>query len=137
MREAVGGSLLLYLIIPIIIIFIVFIGFIMRYASAYRAANYIVTQIESCQGYDGCSSDWDTADNLKVILSKYRYNGNYTITCKPVEGVSNAIVHDVELEVEFDLPFIGNFSAFSVRAETKSMHNSKCYAPNPRTGKIG
>ena len=66
MREAVGGSLLMYLIIPIIIIFIVFIGFIMRYASAYRAANFIVTQIESCQGYSDCASDWDTRDNIRM-----------------------------------------------------------------------
>ena len=126
MREAVGGSLLLYLIIPIIIVFIVFIGFIMRYASAYRAANFIVTQIESCQGYTDCASNWNTAANRKVISSKYRYQGSYTITCSKVDDVPNAVVHDVELEVEFDLPLLGTLPAFSVKAQTKSMHNSKC-----------
>ena len=134
MREAVGSSLLLYLIIPIIIIFIVFIGFIMRYASAYRAANFIVTQIESCQGYSDCASDWDTSDNIRTISTKYRYNGSYSITCKEVNA--NSIVHDVELKVEFDLPLIGTLPAFSVKAETKSMHNTKCGNPNPKTGII-
>ena len=122
MREAVGGSLLLYLIIPIIIIFIVFIGFIMNYASAYRAANYIVTQIESCQGYADCKSNWDK----EYVSSKYHYVGPATISCRQIEGISNAVTYDVVLDVEFDLPLIGSFSPFKVKAETKSMHNGTC-----------
>ena len=122
MREAVGGSLLLYLIIPIIIIFIVFIGFIMNYASAYRAANYIVTQIESCQGYSDCKSNW----NKEYVSSKYHYVGPATISCRKIDGISNAVVYDVELKVVFDLPIIGSFNAYSVKSETKSMHNNTC-----------
>ena len=122
MREAVGGALLYYIIIPIFIIFIVFIGFIMRYASAYRAANYIVTQIESCQGYGDCSSDWDPA----VVSSKYHYKGNVTVSCSTVKGASNSVVYDVSLDVEFDLPIVGKFTPFKVKAETKSMYNNTC-----------
>ena len=125
MREAIGGSLLLYLIIPIIVIFIVFIGFIMRYASAYRAANFIVTQIESCQGYGDCASDWfDNSDNLRTISSKYRYKGKVKVDCENV--TNNTVAYDVTLNVEFDLPFVGTFTPFSVKSQTKSMHNSTC-----------
>ena len=122
MREAVGGSLLLYLIIPIIIIFIVFIGFIMNYASAYRAANYIVTQIETCQGRSDCKSNWST----EVVSNKYHYVGPATVSCRSVDGVTNAVVYDVNLKVVFDLPIIGSFNAYSVKSETKSMHNNTC-----------
>lgn len=122
MREAVGGSLLLYLIIPIIIIFIVFIGFIMNYASAYRAANYIVTQIETCQGHSDCKSNWST----EVVSSKYHYVGPATVSCRTIDGVTNAVVYDVNLKVVFDLPVIGSFNAYSVKSETKSMHNNTC-----------
>ena len=118
MREAIGGALLYYIIIPLLIVFIVFIGFIMRYASAYRAANYIVTQIESCQGYGNCSSNWDS----NVLSSKYHYNGTVDISCHAIS--SNLAVYDVRLYVDFDLPLIGKFNAFNVNAETKSMHNT-------------
>ena len=122
MREAVGGSLLMYLIIPIILVFIFFIGFIMNYASAYRAANYIVTQIESCQGYNDCKSNWDK----EYVSSKYHYVGPATISCRKIDGVANGVTYDVELKVVFDLPFVGNVNAYSVKSETKSMHNNTC-----------
>lgn len=122
MREAVGGSLLLYLIIPIIAIFIVFIGFIMNYASAYRAANYIVTQIESCQGYSDCKSNW----SKEYVSNKYHYAGPATVTCRTIDGVANSVIYDVQLQVVFDLPILGNINAYSVRSETKSMRNNTC-----------
>ena len=56
------------------------------------------------------------------------------LECKEINA--NSIVHDVELKVEFDLPLIGTLPAFSVKAETKSMHNTKCGNPNPKTGYI-
>ena len=94
----------------------------MNYASAYRAANYIVTQIESCQGRNDCKSNW----SKELVSSKYHYKGPATITCRTIEGVSNSVSYDVELKVVFDLPIIGSFSAFSVKSETKSMYNSTC-----------
>ena len=99
MREAIGGALLYYIIIPIFIIFIVFIGFIMRYASAYRAANYIVTQIESCQGYGNCASNWNCGD----LSNKYHYKGGVTVQCSQVSGSSSSfsfrLVSDFYLSV--------------------------------------
>ncbi len=70
MREALGGSLLLYLIIPIIVLFIFFIAFIMNYASAYRAANYVVTQIENCQGHTYCL---DMEKVTETVRKTYKY----------------------------------------------------------------
>ena len=124
MREAIGGSLLLYLIIPIIILFIVFIGFIMNYASAYRAANYVVTQYENCQGKVGNCGNVTSDSIKKDIANKYYYKGNYSVTC--FSNGSNASVYRVTLPVEFELPLVGNFTPFKVVAETKTIQNSKC-----------
>ena len=123
MREAVGGALLYYIIIPIFVILIVFIGFIMRYASAYRAANYIVTQIETCQGYKDCKSNWDK----DVVSSKYQYKGVVDVSC---HGVGSDVVYNVTLGVDFELPLVGQFTPFKVKVETKTMHNSKCTEGN-------
>ena len=122
MREAVGGALLYYIIIPIFIILIVFIGFIMRYASAYRAANYIVTQIETCQGYKDCKSNWDK----NTVSSKYRYKGHVYVNCHNVNGNNSDVVYNVTLDVDFELPLVGKFTPFKVKVETKTMHNNSC-----------
>ena len=118
MREAVGGGLLMYLIIPFLVIFIVFMAFIMKYASAYRAANYIVTQIESCQGYKDCKSKPQSS----VVASVYYYKEKPIITCAQSDG--NVSVYRVEMKVPFSLPLIGKFNAFSVKAETKSVRST-------------
>lgn len=131
MREAVGGSLLLYLVIPIIIIFILFIGFIMNYAAAYRAANYVVTQIENCQGQmSNCGSlnaDWK--DTLyQTIKSKYSYiepNQSSISPCYIVNGVngsSSSYVFRIELPISFEIPLIGVLKPMVVKAETKSIN---------------
>ena len=130
MREAVGGALLMYLIIPIIVILIVFIGFIMNYASAYRTANYIVTQIESCQGIvdDSCAS-YVSKDINETVESKYHYKGAIKMCCLP--NGKNSSVYRVSLDVEFELPIIGKFNPFEVKAETKTLQNSCTVAACP------
>lgn len=137
MREAVGGSLLLYIIIPIIILFIVFIGFVMRYASTYRAANYVVTQIENCQGkMDNCG-DIDMEGITATIKSDYGYitpnvapniGGVVTPICisNNKEDGRTGVVYRVELPVEFDLPFFGSIRWMVVKVETKTIQDATC-----------
>lgn len=127
MREAVGSSMLFYIVITFLIIYISFIAFIMNYASAYRAANYVITQIEACQGnMDNCSGN-----SLKKIeehiTKKYRYivkNGNTSYCC--FNNARGGSVYRVTLKVEFDLPIIGIVNPFSVKAETKTIYGVKC-----------
>ena len=125
MREAVGGSLLLYLIIPIIILFICFIGFIMNYASAYRSANYIVSQIENCQGQFNDCAGMDMDQVFDDIQQKYSYvipkkvSRNDLIPCYFKNGINT--VFRVSLPVSFDLPIAGTVNFMYVKAETKSI----------------
>lgn len=137
MREAVGGSLLLYIIIPIIILFIVFIGFVMRYASTYRAANYVVTQLENCQGkMDNCGGT-DMEGITQVIKKDYGYitpdvapntGGIVRPVCIPNnrDDGRSGVVYRVELPVEFDLPFFGSIRWMIVKAETKTIQDATC-----------
>ena len=107
-----------------IILIIVFIGFIMNYASAYRAANFVVSQIEACQGRVGgdCSSYPSDASIGSVIEREYHYKGKIEKTC--IQNGSDSSVYRVALNVEFELPVIGKFSPFKVKAETKTLHGS-------------
>ncbi len=125
MREALGGSLLLYLIIPIIVLFIFFIAFIMNYASAYRAANYVVTQIENCQGQMNNCGEINLQTITEQVKKQYKYitqNGAKIVPCY-VENGTNSYVFRVSLPVSFDLPLLGNFAPARVKVETKTITN--------------
>ena len=50
MREAVGGSILFYIILGFVAVYIIFIGVIMNYAATFRASNYVVTTLEEYEG---------------------------------------------------------------------------------------
>ena len=125
MREAVGGAGLLYMVIPIIILLIFFIGFIMNYASAYRAANYAITQIENCQGRMNDCGDVNMETITSHIRSKFKYitEGKKDIeTCYISNGDSNYIFR-VDLPVKFNVPILGDATWMHVVAETKTMVN--------------
>lgn len=132
MREAISGSVLFYIVIPIIIVFVVFIGFIMRYASTYRAANYVITQIENCQGRMEDCDNINMQDITRNVKEKYSYvtpkispnsNGIITPICLPN---GSGVVYRVELPVEFDVPLLGGIRWMTVKAETKTIPDTMC-----------
>ena len=125
MREANGGAMLFYIFIPVIILFIVFVAFVMNYAAAYRAANYVVTAIESCQAEDSTGNCAHTSRGQIAadIKSKYHYLDEVEYICK---GNSRGAVYQVSLNVTMELPIVGKVGVFKVKAETKTMYGVTC-----------
>ena len=122
MREAVGGTLLTYIIIPIIILFIIFVAFIMNYASAYRTANYLITQVESCNAdMVNCGKDLDMIK--EEAKQKYKYIGDIDYGC--YENAKGS-VYAACVYVSFDLPFFKNAPLFRIKSETKTIYNVEC-----------
>ena len=136
MREAIGSSWILYIAVIFIIIYIFFIGFVMNYASAYRAANYVISQIENCQGEDNCNGV--TMESItNTVKTKYGYltpkrnpnpDGVITKRCKTncVGTNCKGVIYQIDLPVEFDLPLLGGIRWMTVRAETKTIPNKTC-----------
>ena len=125
MREAVGGSMLMYILIPILMLFIVFIAFIMNYASAYRASNYLITQIETCDAnINHCNTLPDGRKTMEEsVKSKYHYNGNVTYSCS---DNTKGSVYKVELNVNFELPLFGKVGVYKIKSESKTIYNVNC-----------
>lgn len=125
MREAMGGSLLYYIIIPIIFLFIVFIAFIMNYASAYRASNYVISQIETCDAdVSHCNHLPDGLNTIgESIRKKYYYTGGFSIDSLCYVQNSKGTVYRVALPVYFDLPLIGRVGVYNVISESKTIYN--------------
>ena len=126
MREAIGSSWLFYLLIIFLLIYVFFMSFVMNYASAYRAANYVASQIENCQAESDCGGN-DYDNWVSTIRTKYHYvgskNGGMRISCSPN---GNGSVYKIELPVDFDVPFLGSINWISVKVETKTIMNKGC-----------
>ncbi len=117
MREAVGGAALLYLILPLIALFVCLTAFVMNYASTYRAANYVVTQIENYQG------EIDASSVQEELWSKYHYMPSKGKSIEITSyGNGKGTVYRVELPVTFDVPVLGEVTIFTVTAETKTIY---------------
>ncbi len=133
MREAIGGSYIIYIAIILIMTYVFFVGFVMNYASAYRAANYVITQIENCQGQMDACGDAMTMKNItKTVKQKYGYA---TTAHEPNQKDliiptcfknGSGVIYRVTLPVEFDLPLLGGIRWTSVKAETKTLQKDKC-----------
>lgn len=125
MREAVGGSLLFYIIIGFIFIYIVFIGVIMNYAATYRASNYALTLLERTEGNIslGTKSDKTDAGTLYGELKSKQYYNDLTVTCSEN---SNGAVYKVTTVVEFKLPLVGTSLDLHINNETKTIYGVSC-----------
>ena len=125
MREAVGGSLLFYIMLGIIAFFVVFIAFIMNYAATYRASNFVITRIEQTEGDISIGSENSTAgDNtLYGELKARSYYNTLSITC--TEN-TNGAVYKVLTAVKFDLPLIGLPLNIPIQNETKTIYGEPC-----------
>lgn len=119
MREAVGGTLLFYIIIIFLFVYIVFIGVIMNYASTYRAGNYIVSNIEEYEA----DVDVKSSDFKKNFLDKYHYTGNINYCCK---DNSNGSIYQVTTYVGFEIPLFNIDLDLPIKLETKTIYGVHC-----------
>ena len=123
MREAIGGSLLYYIIIPIIFLFIVFTAFIMNYASAYRASNYVISQIETCDA-DMNNCNHSNLDSIKeYVKNKFHYNSEINGMNFCYIQNNKGTIYRVNMGVFFDLPLFGRIGVYNVVSESKTIYN--------------
>ena len=117
MREAVGGSLLFYIMIGFIFIYIVFIGVIMNYAATYRASNYVITALEESEGEVNRTT-------LIESLQDRNYYNDLSITCS--ENSNGDAVYRVTTYVNFDVPLIDAHLRLAINNETKAIYGEPC-----------
>jgi len=117
MREAVGGSLLFYIMIGFIFIYIVFIAVIMNYAATYRASNYVITALEESEGEVNRTT-------LIESLQDRNYYNDLSITCS--ENSNGDAVYRVTTYVNFDVPLIDAHLRLAINNETKAIYGEPC-----------
>lgn len=156
MREAIGGSLLLNLVIIFASIIILFFISILSYSKAYRVKNRIIEITEKYGVYDGqvaneIGSDLSAAgydvsspnrcDNIRTRLVSEKYPddklseknlNNYGYNYCVFEVSDNSINEDghyyvVVAFVKFEFPIIGDMLTIPVYSETKMLGKTYNY----------
>lgn len=101
MREALGGTLLLYIVLSFLIVYIFFMAFVINYGRVFKAKNTAVLYIEQDEGFN--------EETKRKILDIAGYTGEIKI-CKLNRDTRydqfdrKATYYKVKLYVEFDLP---------------------------------
>ena len=116
MREAFGGTILFYVILGFLAVYIIFIGLIMNYAATYRASNYVLTSLEESEANVDLST-------LKSNLAKLNYHNGLDVCCS---NNNNGSVYSIRTYVQFDLPILDLDLKFEIKNDTKTIYGVKC-----------
>ena len=149
MKDAVGGSLLLNLVVVFTSIVILFFAGILAYSKAYKVKNKIIEVVER---YDGKIMDATNSSLINnVVLNEinkelgnmgYKVVGerpndtrcsndssrnrchnlntsNYNYCICKQSGATSAEIFEVITYVQFEFPVIGDLLTFPVKGETK------------------
>ena len=122
MREAVGGSMLFYIILIFIFIYIVFIGLIMNYAATYRASNYIISALEEYEG--SIATEVTSKDSLCTDLRSRNYHNKVLLSCR--NDRNGDAVYQVTTFVSFELPLMAIDLDLKINNETKPIYGVSC-----------
>lgn len=142
MKDAIGGSMLLYIVVFFVSIIIVFFVSVLSFSKAYKVKNRIIEVIEEHGEYNA-----DVAENLVDDMNRAGYlvanseqisnrcgAGNlsndashlYCVYKKDLED-EDSFVYSVVTYIHFDIPIIGDRLTFSVKGETKTLGKNYDY----------
>ena len=122
MREAVGGSMLFYIILIFIFIYIVFIGLIMNYAATYRASNYVISTLEETEG--AVATDISNTSALCNQLRSRNYHNKVLLSCR--NDSNDDAIYQVKTFVSFELPLMSVDLDLAIKNETKAIYGVPC-----------
>ena len=130
MREAMGGALLLKLVMIFIVIYVCILAIAINYSITFRVKNQIINLIEAYEGLDNA----DAAIKQYVNnIGYYRGLGTmiknehceYEGYCVYEINSDRGKYYKVTTYVSFDFPIFGRIAQFPVSGETKVI-----YKPN-------
>lgn len=109
MRESVGGTLLLQIVLVFLTVYIGFMAIVINYGKVFRYKNAIINNIEQNEGYANCSDIDQMMKNLGYLND---YKVSYTTTSK-------GAIYKVEIYIIFSLPLVRTQVKIPVRGETR------------------
>lgn len=127
MREAMGGALLLKLVMIFIVIYVCFLAIAINYSITFRVKNQIINLIEA---YEGLENAEESIENYVNNIGYFRglgtvkrdENCNYAGYCIYEIDSARGKYYRVVTYVSFDFPVLGQITNFPVSGETKVIY---------------
>ncbi len=108
MREAVGGTMLFYIVLFFISLFIGFLSAVTQYGRVFKMKNTIVNFIEQSEGIS-------SEEVLTQKLTEMNYHNNYVV-CK--KDSNRGSYYTITLYAVFSLPFLPSLD-MTIKGETR------------------
>lgn len=152
MRQAIGSTWVLQLVIIFMLIFVAFLALSINYTKAFRVKNELVTMIEKYEGvsegengsvellnnyllYNNYSSmgrceagDYGVQNLHEPILEPVNTNERYFYCVRKVDASTGALAdrakYRVRIFFKFSLPVLGDLFTFSVEGTSIAITNS-------------
>lgn len=120
MREAVGGTMLMYIVFGFLLIYIFFMAVVINYGRVFRTKNALVSFIEVEEGFKEGIKD--------RLITKAHNEYNYydeIYACYTYDETRDITYFTIELEITFQLPMVSNSVKIPITGETAAIRNVK------------
>lgn len=113
MRESIGGTMLFWIVLFFLSIFIAFMASVIKYARIVKIKNSMINYIERQEGVK-------TKDEIRAQLKAYGYpdDGYYQI-CK--FDVTRGAYYSLQLYSTFSFPIVNIAFNVSIKGETRTI----------------
>lgn len=122
MKEAVGGTLLLKIVLVFLIVYIMFMAVVIKYGRTFRIKNALINQIEQNEGFR-------TKGEIENIARNLGYLRDLKACYVKLPG-DKGYYYQIEIFAQFDLPLVSNTLKIPVTGETRTI-NTGNVVPQP------
>jgi hypothetical protein len=131
-RESIGATFLIKLMVIFIVLYNSLLAIAVNYAMVFRVKNQIINLLEQ---YEGCEGAKGKIDEYIADVGYYRAStatqGPYSIV--PVQDPGRGTYYVVTTYIKFDFPFVEDILRVNVSGETKIIYgvfenNAQCGA---------
>ena len=114
MRESIGGTMLFWIVLFFMTIFIAFMASVINYARVYKMKNSMINYIEKSEGIK-------TKEEFESVLVSLGYpaDGEYQICRKISREVGG--YYSLSLYAVFEMPFVGTGIKVEIKGETRQI----------------
>ena len=116
MREAIGGTILLYIVLIFLFVYICFMGVVIHYGRVFRWKNTVVSIIEQ---YEGLSSDAQDLIKAETFAKGY-HDGNIDV-CYNEAPNKKSRYYNIRMYVLFELPLAGKGVSIPITGQTSGI----------------
>lgn len=111
MREAVGGTLLLKIVLVFLVVYIGFMAVVISYGRIFRIKNALINTIEQNEGFEKKTDIEDAAKALGYLSD--------VDTCYVKVSDNKGYYYKVKIFIDFQVPLIRNTIKIPVTGETR------------------